>query len=415
MKITYLNQKNRNYMRYSCLWLMLIFLVPVWSQPGVQNVTAVGVGSIYQGDLALARDRALDDALRKAVEQALGTWLQSETVVQNYMLVEDNILSWSSGYVKKYTIASEMRKPGDVYEVTVNATVETGALTRDRDQVQNLIDKAGNPRIMIIFNEQNIGESYNRYHFFQVDMTQAETTLMEKFIDQGFQIVDPATVRESVKREQAIAALEGNDKAAAALGLQLDADVVVTGKAVASVASTQMKILGDMKSCQANLTARVVKADVGTVIATGSENAAYPHIDEITGGNEAIKKASNKLADQLIKKILDKWRQEFYNKTTIKLRLTGVESASDLSNFKSELSTYFRGIKNVRQRNFLAGTAELDVEITGNADQLARELERKSMDEFKVRVTRTTANQINLTLAKTAKPSQAVPDTSTQY
>lgn len=381
---------------------------------GVANITATGVGTIYQGDVAQARDRAIDDALRKAVEKALGTWIQSETVVQNYMLVEDKILNWSNGYVKNYAIVSERKTFGDVYEVVINAAVETAALARDQQAVQNILNKAGNPRIMIIFNEQNIGDA-NRFNFFQVDMTQTETTLMEKFLDKGFEVVDPATVRANIKREQALAALEGDTKAAAAIGLQMQSDVIVTGKAIAKKANTRMKILGDMKSCQANLTARVVKADVGTVIATGSEHAAYPHIDEITGGIEAIKKAANKLGDKLIKKILDKWQDEFYNQTTVKLRVTGVASFSDLNSFKGILSTYFRGIKNINQRNFIAGTAELDVDITGNAEQLSRELERKSLDNFTVKLTRVSQNQINLILGKPNPTQDVLPDTSRQY
>jgi len=386
----------------------------VQSQPtGVNNITVTGVSTIYQGDLALARDQAIDDALRKAVEQSLGMWLQSESVVQNYVLVEDNILSWTHGYVKNYNIISERQQPDNVYEVTLNAAVETAALSQARDMVESILQKAGNPRIMIIMNEQNIGEAYNRFQFFQVDMTQAETTLMEKFMEKGFEVVDPATVRASIKREQALAALEGDSKAAAAIGTQLQADVVITGKAIAKM--VQMKILGDMKSCQANLTARVVKADVGTVIATGSEHAAHPHIDEISGGLEAIKKAANKLGDNLIEKIIAKWRDEFYNKTTVKLRITGVEY-TDLNAFKGILSTYFRGVKKVHQRNFAAGTAELDVVITGNANQLSRELERKKLDDFQVKITRVSSNQITLKLNRVNQAQQFVPvDTTQQY
>jgi hypothetical protein len=396
----------------------LLFSIPLFAQSqgsGVVNVTATGVGTILQGDVALARDRAIDDALRKSVEKALGTWIQSETVVENYMLVEDKILNWSNGYVKNYAIVSERQTFGDVYEVVVNAAVETAALVRDQQSVQNILNKAGNPRIMIIFDEQNIGETLNEYHFFQVDMTQAETTLMDKFLEKGFEVVDPATIRANIKREQALAALEGDAKAAAAIGLQMEADVVVTGKAIAKRANTQMKILGDMKSCQANLTARVIKADVGTVIATGSEHAAYPHIDEVSGGIEAIKKASIKLGDALIKKILDKWQSEFYNQTTVKLRITGIESFTDLNAFKGILSTYFRGVKNIRQRNYAASTAELDVEITGNAEQLSRELERKSLDDFTVKLTRVSQSQINLILGKAKSTQEALPDTTEQY
>ncbi|MDZ7262809.1 MAG: hypothetical protein ONB05_11990, partial [candidate division KSB1 bacterium] len=239
-----------------------------------------------------------------------------------------------------------------------------------------------------------------------------ETAMMQTFMDKGFEVVDPATVRANIKRAQALAALEGDNKAAAAIGQSFEAEVVITGKAIAKVASTQLKVLGDMKSCQANVTARVVKTDVGTVIATGSQHAPAVHIDEITGGTQAIEKASKKLAEELIEKILKKWREEFYTMTTVKLQLTGVQSPSQLNDFKGVLKYYIRGIKDVYQRNVAGGAAELDVKITGNADQLARELERKDLGKFKVQIGGISPNRINLKLMEKQAVEPALEDTT---
>jgi len=227
-------------------------------------------------------------------------------------------------------------------------------------------------------------------------MTAAEGALMNKFLNKGFDVIDAATMRENVRREQAYAALTGNSRVAAQIGKNLGAEIIVTGKAVAKVATGIN--LGGMKSCQANLTARVVKADVASVIATSSQHAAYPHIDEVTGGTKAIEKAANKLADDLMNKIAKKWQDEFYNATTVKVLVKDVESFTEINNFKSSLKFYVRGIKDVYQRNFSAGLAELDVKITGNADQLARELERKEFDKFDIKILEYSLNRIVLKL-----------------
>lgn len=396
---------------------LLILQSDLLAQAPTKLVQAKGVGTIYQGDKALARDQAINDALRKAVEKALGTWIKSETVVQNFMLVEDNILNWSNGYVKHYDILSEMPTSDDMYEVNISAEVETASLIQDQDMLQSLLDKMGNPRTMVMFDEKNIGESYNRYHFFSVDMTQAENTMIEVFQDKGFPMVDPATVRANIKREQVLAALEGNTKAAAAIGLSFEAEVVITGKAIAKVASTRIKALGDMKSCQANVNAKVVKTDDGTIIATGSEHAAAVHIDEMTGGIQAIEKATKKLAKKLIKKILKRWREEFYTQTSVKLRVNGLESQAQLNEFIGVLKYFMRGVKQVNQRNYAAGTAEVDVKITGNANQLSRELERKDLDKFEAKVNRATPNTISLTLSVSQEDvyEETQPDTSGIY
>jgi hypothetical protein len=380
--------------------MLFTFSSVVEAQQTTQTVTSKGVATVFGEDKGLARDQAIDDALRKAVEQTLGTFIQASTLVQNNMVVEDNILSWSNGYVRSYRVIQEGSPDLANYEVTIEAIVELANLKNDWESVQNLIQRMGNPRIMFMVEEQNIGESTNRFDYLSVDMNITETTLLDKFISNGFECVDPATVRQNIEQDQAMAVLQGNTQMAAALAKNLGAEVVITGKAVAKVATGIN--LGGMKSCQANITARVIKADVATVIATSSQHAAYPHIDEVTGGTEAIKKATNKMADELIDKITKKWKDEFYQATSVKMVVYGFKSFDQLNNFKNTIKFLVRGVKDIYSREVKGDMAEMDVKITGNANQLARELERKDLDKFKVKITGLSMNKITLQLSEKA-------------
>ena len=375
---------------------LLLAFSPALAQRATQLVNSQGVASIFSNDVGLARDQAIDDALRKAVEQTLGTFIQSSTLVENNMLVEDNILSWSNGYVRRHQVISEGKSDPTTYQVTIEAEVELANLKNDWDGIQNLLSKMGNPRVMFMIDEQNIGESRDRYHYLSVDINITETTLLNKFIQNGFECVDPATVRQNLQQDQAIAVLQGNTQLAAAIAKKLGAEVVITGKTIAKVASGFN--LGGMKSCQANITARVIKADVATVIATGTAHAAHPHIDEVTGGTEAIKKATNKLADDLITKITQKWKDEFYQATTVKLIVHGINSFSEVNDFNNTVKYLVRGVKDIYNRNIAGNMAELDVKITGNANQLARELEKKDLDKFAVKIVGLSMNKITLEL-----------------
>ena len=360
------------------------------------------MGAINYGDKAAARDRAIDDAMRKAVEQTLGVIIDSQTKVENYMMVEDRILNWSRGYVKNYRILSEGQQAPDTYQVQIEATLDNKNLISDAQAVQNLIQNMGNPRVMFLIDEQNIGDAADRYHYFTVDMTASETAMINRFSEKGFEMVDPTTVRQNKQRESVLAAINGDAKAAATIAASLDAEVVVTGKAVATVATGIN--LGGMKSCQANLTARVVDADVGTIIATGSKHAAYPHIDEVTGGTLAIQKAANGLADDLINKILEKWRNKFYNLNSVKLVVSGLTDFSVASDLKNQLQYAVRGIKNIFPRNVAGGTAEFDIQISGNAEQLARELDRRQIETLSFQVTGVTANRVSLKVVSAESP-----------
>jgi len=95
---------------------------PAYSQPGdTINVTATGIGK--------DKEAALKDALRAAVEQAVGVLVDAETVVVNDDLIRDKILTFSGGFVQTYKQLGEprVRDDGLVY-VRISAEVKRNEL-----------------------------------------------------------------------------------------------------------------------------------------------------------------------------------------------------------------------------------------------------------------------------------------------
>ncbi|MCD6166527.1 flagellar assembly protein T N-terminal domain-containing protein [bacterium] len=398
---------------FSLLTVFLLLLNFSFAQQFTQSsppnqVTVTGYGNILANDVAHARDDAINDAMRKAVEQVLGTYLSSQTLVENYMLVEDNILTWTRGYIKDYKILSERQAGENTYEVTLQATISTDDLQTDAESLQNLIARMGNPRLLVMIQERNIGQSYEQYHYFDVDMTAAETALIDVLMAKGLEFVDPTIIKQKLKKEQALAALAGDTKAAVSLGHDYGAEVVILGKAMAKVA-TGVNLYG-MKSCQADVTARAVNTDTGTIIATASAHAAKPHIDELTGGTMAIQAAAKKVANELLEKILRKWRESFYSLNSVQLRLENVQSYDQLNQIKGNLKYLIRGIKNIFERRYQGSIAELDLKITGNAKQLARELSLKDFHPVKFKVLEVTQNAVRVRVSSESENSSAPSD-----
>lgn len=379
------------------------------AKPGGVTITVTGLGSILAGDVAAARDKAIDDAMRKAVQQALGTNIKSETLVKNFQLVEDRILSWSSGYVTKFDILREGAGKYDTYEVEMRALVNLSDLKNDDNALAELLDKE-NPRVMVMIAEQNIGDT-ERWRYFEVDMTAAETAIIDAFRSKGFEVIDPGQAKANQDRDAIMAAVEGDAKQAAALAAAQQAELIVTGKAVAKVASTTIN-LGGMKSCQANITARVVRAGDARIVATASEHAAHPHIDEFTGGTMAIEKAAKKSAETIIGKVVAEAQKNFYNENSITMQVRGHADFAELQKFISTMKHYIRGVKNIYQRSNAGGLAVLDVKILGTAPQLARELTHKNLEAFAVQVTNVVANRIDIKISKPAAEEMSAPPDS---
>jgi len=375
---------------YLAFCLSLFWSAAVFAQD--QTVEAEGMARILENNTAMARDNAIVDAQRKAVEQAVGVLMSSESVVQNYEIVSDRILTQSAGYITSYDILDEAQNDKE-YRVKIRAVIGMGALENDVQAIQHLIQQKGNPRMMFLVSEELVG--LKTAGVASADMAQAEVTLQQAFLNKGFEVVDAATVAQNVNREQAIKAAAGDAAAAAAICQQFGADVVITVK---SSASAGTKILNsDMKSYQAVVTAKAVRADTASVIASASEQAKQAHIDDLTGGTAAIEKASAKLADTLIPNILEQWRQDVQTATTVQLVISNI-SFVQLKQVKEILSTKIRGVKAVNQRSFQQKTAVLDVDIQGATETLAEELTAQDFNGLMLDVTGMMGNKIELTV-----------------
>ena len=117
------------------------------------NASAEGVGVIIDENTAQARDQAIQDALRLVVEQAAGTMVSSETLVQNYEVLRDQIYSQSQGYIQHYEVTNETTE-GNLYRVTIQAAVAKGNLKNDLAALGLLMARKNMPRVMIMVAEQ---------------------------------------------------------------------------------------------------------------------------------------------------------------------------------------------------------------------------------------------------------------------
>ncbi len=73
------------------------------------------------------REEAVNDALKTAVEKAAGVFVYSLSETKNFSLVNDKIISASRGYVKDYSIVSEVMQEGVIF-LTLAVSVDSEAI-----------------------------------------------------------------------------------------------------------------------------------------------------------------------------------------------------------------------------------------------------------------------------------------------
>ncbi|MDI6809610.1 MAG: flagellar assembly protein T N-terminal domain-containing protein [Candidatus Eisenbacteria bacterium] len=377
-------------------WVTAVFFVflvvfpQVASAQEAKTVRASGMAVIFAGDVAQAREKAIDDALKHALEQAVGLLVESETIVENFQLIEDNVYSKTKGYVQSYNIISEGKKDDGTFEVSVEAVVKTGSLQNDLKGIGVLLKRKNMPRVMVIMEEDHSGKTARE--------PSSENEINRKLVEKEFKVVDKrqvAKIRESEKME---AALSGDVGALKSIGSQTGAEILIIGEASSEEASVGG--LGGLVSCRGRVEAKALKADTGEIIATDARSASAVDIVAQEAGKKAVVKASSQLADSLLAKVVNRWSEELSAGTTVRLALHKVKSLAELNQFKGFLRSYIGKITAINQREFSGTDANLDITIRGDGHDLARELSEKEVEGFTVTVTKATAHRVDADIAK---------------
>lgn len=363
------------------------------------EVQTLGVAAVIGGDKASARDRAIADAQRKAVEQAVGTMVSSETVTENYQLVSDKIFSKAKGYIKNYKIVSEKEESGTVM-VTIKATVGAGDLKKDLDGILGLLRAKDMPRVLLMIAEQNVGDSSANFWWgdknFAANLDAAENGFIDAWLPKGIRFVDRQTLLGKIEVGPALSSAEPTNDAIKSFASRTGAEIVVKGKAVAS---DQGPIMGtQMHSIRADISLVALNLDNAEVMATSVTSKVANHINPISGGTRALKAVAQQAADELLGKILAQWQSDVHGAATITLTVGGVKKMRIARKMLEVLKTNVRGVEDARQRSYRKKVATIEVDIKGTSQDLAMSLEEKEFGGMSFEVDEVTGNTISATL-----------------
>lgn len=316
------------------------------------EVLAEGVAAITaSGAVDMARDQALRDALRKAVEQGVGTFIASETRVQNFQLLSDRIYSQASGYVSSYQILSETQE-GSLYRVVIRARVKLDKIENDLAAIGILLAEQGRPRVMVLVKEVSSPASFTVTDQM-MSQELVETMFIDAFQSKGFPVVDAATVQRNLNKEQLKKILEGDNATAVLLGLKTGAEIVVAGTYQRSNERKQVPYTGTIADFyKFKLSARAINAASSEVLGSCALTRETPFSED-----EARRQAVDSASSSLIAKILAGWKKRA-NVTLIHADNATFEKVQKL---KTEIQAKLRGVVSVVSRDLIGSTATLEI------------------------------------------------------
>ena len=158
--------------------------------------------------------------------------------------------------------------------------------------------KSLTPKVILLISEQNIDGPQRCWWASEVDLSTTEASLAQKIMQAGYEILEPSQLRGVVNTSPAFRLVGISENDSVRLGNLSKAQYVVIGKAVASAGGNVPQ--SSMRSCFANVTAKLIRVKDGKVVAYLDASGNSVHMDVITGGREALSNAGAVLADKIV-------------------------------------------------------------------------------------------------------------------
>lgn len=284
-----------------CVFSLILWAVPLQAQ----EVIATGSAEIYRGNVGSARNQALQNAQRQAVEQGVGALIDSQTISQNFQIIKDQILSASRGFVTRYEILEEGHTQDNAsYQVKIRAFVSDKGIRDKLTALRILHKKMGNKRLMVIYHKQDAKAAAKKFQTIPALMG----TLRDEFNQAGFRVFNDAVMQNVYKAIEVGGMIDRPAEILIALALDQQAEILI---ATEMIAGKRGKQGGSFNALKADVRLSVYDVSTGRQIAdvrgsgkklsTGRQGAFDVHKDLKKASGTAARKA----AKQAIRKIAD--------------------------------------------------------------------------------------------------------------
>lgn len=359
---------------------------------GEEWVEAEGRASLSGTTREAAQAEAVRDAMRNAVQTALGAMVASETLVENFVLVKDKILTRVDGYVRHYDIVSK-ECAGSECSVKIRAQVEEMALADDVAALANILPMMNYPTVVVAFAQKTLGQDLQDAG---LDMGTVEQAFYEVMGKKGFRLAEASALDAERLRQATLKGMTGKQTGMALETAAPLAQVMIAGEAVVQD-SGATPYNDKVHAYGAFLSGKVYETGTGRVLAAGSANASVPHSSFAIGTQKAAEKAAAQLAEDLAGKIVQGWLQACYNEHDVTLVVENIPFGQ-VEPLMAAIMKNIKGALRVNQKSFLNGRAELAVGWRNcNTQRLATMLKKMPAGGASLQVVEVQGNSIRVT------------------
>lgn len=365
---------GKQFVGYALLCLLFLcspFLHAETERPLVKDeVFTIGTATIHEGNLALAKKRAISDALMKGVESYLINRLGGHGMINNFQRLVQGVIPGAREQIENFHILAE-EKIGEEYKVLVGLRINKVVID-ERLRLAGLVHTEG-PPIKVLFLVSEMKDGTTSYWWnnpeIQPSLSATELALFSVFQERGFAPINRTLTTPEIEYFIEPRSPDLEDEDILVLGRLFSADVVVygqsqiTGKEGVSLSLKAYDLHQEIKLCEASRTEEVESGPGGDegIIAT-------------------LQRLINRLAGDLSPTIIQSVTAESTKVHHLKVTLKGLGSYKQLTAFRGFLRGNVKGIKSVKETRITRNSVSYEVEFRGDRDRfLDRVLNHKDL------------------------------------
>lgn len=359
------------------------------------TVTVTGQGPIEHDNISRAEQHALKHAFQLAIEKGLGTFIKSETVVTNFSLVKDKIISKSEGYILDYHKIRQWEDSG-MLNIKIKADVSLKQLGDDfKTMLKTTMRRIDSPVVAFVLTAWEMSKATGpKTHLEGQILIDA---FQEQFKNRGFDIkaVDEARAFANTGTGELAQVASRGRKAIAKYARDANANFVARGEITATFGGID-SATGTYK-WSGTISSEIIDTSTSEIVASYSKTIIKKFPDKTQGLSALIHSGAVNAAKVLAKQTLETWQQYAGSGRVYRVVVSGYNNFKQKRGVKKAFDRFaeIRAQKENKEKRSLA----FDIIFKGSAMALEDVIvESMEADGFEIEDLIIEGNQVSLKL-----------------
>ena len=387
-------------MKFAVKILMVALLVCAALPAGAETFLVLGRAPL-DGNEAQAKDKAVADALVRAVAQAAAATLDPATLRGNLATLDQKVLRDAKRYITNYSLVASAPS-GQEFLALVSVSIDDRSLTKSLIQAALKLPTSHLGTILVMVSEETAPGRPPVYWWSGLPGAPDAPAPVAKVIKKmGIRIINPNAVKPLLTPDMQHPVL--SESQALEFAREVGAQVVIIGSVRTFPMVTPQHVLPPPL-----VQLLAIETNEGHVVSMEETDSPVFHVTPTAEDANEVMELVESSVRRLMANLAARMAEVGPTTKDLSLKVTGVRSLSQLMRLEKALGSMSDLVENVQRVNAGAGQAEFKLTLKGSPAQLADQLMVQDYGDFLVNVVESDAKGLQVVIIP-RQPGSAPP------